>query len=123
MAVRTEGSSAAAVRPSAGWSGWLSLVLGFLAAAAIPIAIAVSERTDRYSLLEAGFAVPPTAALSLLAIVLARPGRRRQRTALARIRGARAARVGRLLGWLGLYLAAAGALALGVYWLEVYLGE
>ena len=94
-----------------------------MAAAAVPAAVAVSDRTNRYSLLEAGFAVPPAALLAVTAILLGRRGRRRQRLALNPVRGVRPARIGRLLGWLGLYLAAAGALALGVYWLEVYLGE
>ena len=94
-----------------------------MAAAAVPAAVAVSDRTNRYSLLEAGFAVPPAALLGLAAVLLGRRGRRRQRLALNRVRGVRAARVGRLFGWVALYLAATGALALGVYWLEVYLAD
>ena len=122
MVARTASSSAPA-RPSSRASGWLSLVLGLIAVAALPAAIAVSNRTDRYSLLEAGFAVPPAGLFALLAILLGRRGRRRQALSLNPVRGVRPARVGRLLGWLGLYLAATGALALGVYWLEGYLAE
>ena len=117
------GSSSPPRRPSARASGWLSLVLGLLAVAALPAAVAVSDRTARYSLLEAGFAVPATAVLALGAVLLGRRGRRRQRLALNPVRGVRAARAGRLLGWLGVYLAATGALALGVYWLETYLAD
>ncbi|MBD0349063.1 MAG: hypothetical protein ICV59_07915 [Thermoleophilia bacterium] len=104
-------------------SGWLSLLLGLPALAVLPAAVAVSDRTDRYSLLEAGFAVAPAAVLALAAIGLAGRARRRQRAAVGRVRGLRAAQIGRLLGWLGFYLAATGALALGVYWLETYLAE
>ena len=98
-------------------------MLGLLAVAVLPVAIAVSERTARYSLLEAGFAVPAAALLALTAVLLGRRGRRRQSLALNPVRGVRAARAGRLLGWLGLYLAATGALAVGVYWLETYLAD
>ena len=98
-------------------------MFGLLAAAAVPAALAISDRTGRFSLLESGFAAAPAALLGLLAVVLGRRGRRRQRAALGRVSGARAARVGRVLGWVGLYVAATAGVALGVYWLETYLSE
>ncbi len=114
-------SSSEIERPSARATGWFSLFFGLLAVAVLPVTVLVSYETDRYSYLESGFAVPGAALLAIVAIVLGRRGRKRQRQALGRVRGARVARLGRLLGWLGFYLAATGALALGVYALETYL--
>ncbi len=97
------------------------MILGLLAVAAIPAAVAVSRQTERFSYLESGWSVIAAAVLGLAAILVGRRGKKRERRAVLPVAGARAARWGRRLGWLGLYLAATGALALGVYALETLL--
>jgi ABC-type Fe3+ transport system permease subunit len=64
---------------------------------------------------QAGIAVPLAAALALVSLWLARRARRRADRTLDRVGGRGAARAGKLLGGLGLYLAVTAALALGVY--------
>jgi hypothetical protein len=88
----------------------------------LPVAIYLTRFSSSYELLHAGFAIPVGAALGLLALSLAR--RARQRSALRLGRGSRdgLVRVGRALGILGLGLAAAGVVALGVYGLLEYAG-
>jgi hypothetical protein len=91
-----------------------------LGLATLPAAIAVTERVDTLSLLEAGFAIPAAILLALAAVVIGRRVRRRSRQTLASVPGARAARVGRVLGYLGLYLALTAALAVGFYAILTY---
>lgn len=75
----------------------------------------MARRSDDLTLVEAGLAVPVAAALALLGLWLARRARRRADRTLDRVGGRGAARVGKLLGGLGLYAAATAALALAVY--------
>lgn len=98
-----------------------SVVLGLLAVAAIPAAIGITDRRNDLRLLHAGLAVPVAAVLAIAAILLARRARKRLERTLGRAGGARSARVGRFLGWLGLYLALIGAISLAVYAVEFYL--
>ena len=97
------------------------MVLGVLALAAIPIGVGVTEQRSDLRLLHAGFAVPVAAVLAIVAIRLAKRARRRRERTLGRAGGERTARVGRVLGWLALYLALTASIALGVYAVEYYL--
>jgi hypothetical protein len=92
-----------------------------VAVASLPVAIAVTEWRNDLRLLQAGFAVPVEAVLAIAAIWLARRARQRLQRTLGRSGGEAPARVGRILGWLGLYLALIGAISLGVYFVEYYL--
>jgi len=94
--------------------------LGLVSAALVPAAIAVAHYTS-VDLIEAGYAVPPALLLGLAAVLSARAARRRTERTIGRVGGVRTARVGRILGALGIYLALAGALSLGVYELLQYL--
>jgi hypothetical protein len=100
---------------------FLGVALGALAVVALPAAIAATEMSDSYTLLQAGFAVPLALILGVAAIVLARAVRARSRATLVEGAGPRAASTGRLLGILGVCIACAGAIALGVYALLTYL--
>src|SRR6266511_2317106 len=60
-------------------------------------------------------AVPVAAALALGALWSARRARRNLERTLGRVGGGRAAGAGRILGWLALYLALVGAISLAVY--------
>jgi hypothetical protein len=83
--------------------------------AALPAAIAVTETRDDLGLVEAGVAAPAAFLFSALAVWLARRARRALERTLGRIGGARMARAGRILGWLGIYLALTAGIALAVY--------
>jgi hypothetical protein len=104
------------------WGGRFAVLFGILAVAAIPAGIVVSWRRTGVTLLdgiEGGVAA--AFVLGLLAIFAARRGRIRVEKSLSR-RGARLVRAGRVLAWTGLYLAAAGGIALGFYGLLVMHG-
>ena len=94
-----------------------SVVVGLLSVATMPAAIVATRWSDRYELLQAGFAIPLGAALGLLAIALARRARSRLAPTLGHPRGSRTARLGRLLGLLGFLLALTAAGSLAVYWI------
>ena len=102
-------------------AAWMSVLLGLLGLVAIPVAIAVTERVDGLSLIEAGFAIPAALVFAFGAVVIGRRVRSRSRQTLAALPGARVARVGRVLGYVGLYLALTAALALGFYAVLTYL--
>jgi len=108
MAVPTRSSS----RPNA--RAWASVVFGLVSVACVPAGIAVVHYRD-IELLEAGWAVVPALVLGLVSLVLARRARRRTERTIGRVGGQRTTRVGKLLGALGVYLALAGALSVGVY--------
>ncbi|TMK78796.1 MAG: hypothetical protein E6G45_05560 [Actinobacteria bacterium] len=98
-----------------------SLLVGLLALAAIPGAIAITEWRNDLRLLQAGVAVPVAGVLAIAAIWLARRARGRLQRTLGRSGGEGTARAGRILGWLALYVALIGAISLGVYAVEYYL--
>ena len=90
-------------------------MLGLLGLATLPVAVLVAQESEDLTMVQAGVAVPVAALLSLLALWLARRARRRADRTLDRVGGRGTARLGKLLGGLGLYLAATAAIALGVY--------
>ncbi|TML15885.1 MAG: hypothetical protein E6G31_03135 [Actinobacteria bacterium] len=99
----------------------LALLFGLLAVAAIPLGILITNYRNDLRLLHAGFAVPLAAVFGFVAIRLARRARRRLERTIGRARGAVPARLGRILGWLGLYFALIGAIALAFYYVEYHL--
>ena len=101
---------------------FFSVLLGLLAAGAIPAAVVYADRSPSVELISAGVAVPVAFVLGLAAIASARRGRRRAQMTLLRRSGSASARVGRVLGLLGVLLAATGAVALAVYEILTYRG-
>ena len=92
------------------------MLAGLLGVAAIPGAVAASRYLPDVRLLEALYgAVPAAFLLGLVAVAAGRRARRRQLLSLGPVAGERAARAGRLLALLGLYLGCTGALALAFY--------
>ena len=89
----------------------------------LPLAIYLTRFSDSYDLLHSGFAVPVAGALGLLAQGLARGWRRRNVLGRPDQRGRRTAAAGRALGAIGIGLALAGVVALGVFWLLEYVGS
>ena len=100
-----------------------SVVVGALSVATLPVAVAATRYSDAYELLHAGVAVPVGIALGAVAVALARQARARRDATIGRARGRNAARVGRVLGILGLCLACSGLVALAVYGLLTYVGS
>jgi membrane protein implicated in regulation of membrane protease activity len=92
------------------------VLAGLVAVAALPAAVVVAEVFERLTLLESGAAVVPAALFAIVAIVLAVRARRQIERTLGRTRGAAAARTGRILGYVGLYLAVTGGIALATYY-------
>ena len=88
--------------------------------ALVQFAILVTEQRDDLRLLHAGFAVPVAFVLGFVGIRLARRARKRLERTIGRAGGAVTARIGRLLSWLGVYLALTGAISLLVYAIEYY---
>jgi hypothetical protein len=81
----------------------------------LPVAIAVSQGLKTFRLLDAWAAIPVAVVLGILAIVLARGARARSAWSVAPPAGAGAARLGRWLGILGVYLGVTGILTLVCY--------
>ena len=102
------------------WRAALAVLVGLVSVACVPAAIVVAHYTE-LELIDAGWSIAPAAVLGLLALSLARRARRRIERTIGRVGGRRTASLGRFLGGLGLYLAAAGVLALGIYFLLDYL--
>jgi hypothetical protein len=113
LAARTESSNGA--KPRRNRAAGAALFLGLLGAAVVPAAVAVAEWREELELVEAGYAVPGAFVLSALAVWFARRARRSLERTLGRVGGRRTARAGRILGWLGVYIALTAAVALGVY--------
>jgi hypothetical protein len=90
---------------------------------ALPLAVYLTRFSDSYDLLHAAFAIPVAALLGAVAIVLARRARALSSVSLGAGGGAAPATAGRILGVLGLCIAAAGLVALGVYGLLEYVGS
>ena len=103
-------------------AAWGSLLAGLASVAAIPLAIYLTRFSESYELLHAGFAIPVAAVLALLALSLARRARRLSAMSLSHARP-RLATAGQVCGIVGLCLAAAGLVALGVYGLLEYVGS
>ena len=96
-----------------GLAVWAVLV-GLLALAAVPAGIAYTHYAN-VELLRAGLAIPVGLVLGWLALSIAKRARARSERTIGRVGGRRAARVGRILGGLGVYVALTAALAIGVY--------
>jgi hypothetical protein len=101
---------------------WGSLLAGLASCATLPVAVYATRFSDSYDLLHAGFAIPVAAALALVALSLARRAKTRARVSLSSD-GAGAATAGRVLGIIGLCMAASALVALGVYGLLEYVGS
>ena len=107
---------------SGGRAAWGSVVAGVASVAALPVAIYLTRFSDSYDLLHAAFVIPVAAGFGLIAILLARTERRRSSVSLT-VDGGRVALVGRILGIVGICLAASALVALGVYGLLQYVGS
>ncbi len=92
------------------------MLVGLAAVATIPAAVAAAEVFDVVTLLQSSVAIAPAVILAIAAILLARRGRRDVERTLGRARGASLARVGRILGWIGVYLAVTASISVATYY-------
>ena len=104
-------------------AAWGSLVTGVVSVAAIPLAIYLTRFSEEYELLHSSVAIPVAGLFGLLALAFTRRARRRSAVSLAHNDRLGAATAGRVLGIVGLCLAAAALVALGVYGLLEYVGS
>ena len=104
-------------------SAWGSLLAGLASIATLPAAIYLTRFSESYDLLHAGFAIPVATTLGLVSLALTRRARLRSALTLGGDGRVGLASVGRVLGIVGLCMAAAGVVALGVYGLLAYVGS
>jgi hypothetical protein len=118
MVARTKGNSfgpAAERRRSGNPRAAASVVLGLLAVLAIPAGVVVSYYSVTVTLVESSSSAGLAFIFGLYAIVLSRRGREAFARTIGRAGGQRAARVGKLLGALGLCMGLTAGLAVGFY--------
>jgi hypothetical protein len=99
-----------------------SVLLGALALVVPVAAYAAARQLDRVSLVQATAATCGSALLGGAAILLARKGMRNIERTIGRAGGGGSARVGRLLGMLGICIGLTAGIALGVYGLLNFFG-
>jgi hypothetical protein len=99
-----------------------SLAAGVASVATLPVAVYLTRFSDRYELLHASFAIPLAAVLGFVALALARRVDRLRSLRLGSPPRDAGATAGRVLGIVGLCLAAAAVVALAVYGLLEYAG-
>ena len=95
---------------------------GVASALTLPVAVYLTRYIAAYELLDAGWAIPVAVALGVVALVLARRSRLQRAVSLAAARSSSVAAAGRVLGIVGLCLAAAALVSLSVYGLLEYVG-
>jgi hypothetical protein len=92
-----------------------SLVFGLVAVLSLPAAYVLQYYSETVTLLQSTSAAGLAIVFGLSAILLARHGRWTLARTIGRSGGGGAARVGRLLGWIGLCLGTSVGLAVGFY--------
>jgi hypothetical protein len=93
----------------------LAVLSGLVAVLAVPAAVALSRRSERITLVDAGWAIPVAVAFGVAALLFARGARGRIRATLERARGSARARAARFLGVAGICVALSAAIAIGFY--------
>jgi len=105
-------------------AAWGSLLAGLASCVTLPLAVYLTRFSASYDLLHAGVAIPVAVGLALVALAASRHGRARNRLSLARDGGGGGIETaGRVLGIVGLCMAASALIALGVYGLLEYVGS
>ena len=97
-------------------SAVFSVLVGLAALATVPAAIVAAEVFDVVTLLQSSVAIVPAFVLAFLAIYLARRARRTIERTLGRVRGYKLALVGRILGYLALYVAVTATISVATYY-------
>jgi len=110
---------------AAGRSGaaWGSFLAGLGSVVSLPLAVYLTRFSVHYDLLHAGFAIPVAVVLGFASLALARQARLQSALKLTADHRSGLAGVGRVLGFVGICMAATGLVALGVYGLLEYVGS
>jgi hypothetical protein len=98
------------------WSALLSALLGLAGVATLPAAILFAEKWERITLLESSVAIVPAFVLGFAAVYLGRRAKAAIDRTLGRIKGEKLAAVGRILGYLTLYLAVTASISVATYY-------
>ncbi|MGH3111686.1 MAG: hypothetical protein ACRDQT_12305 [Gaiellaceae bacterium] len=101
----------------------VAFLAGLASVATLPVAVYLTRFSDRYELLHAGFAIPLGLGLGALALALVRRARRRGALRVGQVERSGLVTAAGLLGIVGVCLALAGLVALGVYGLLEYVGS
>lgn len=97
-------------------SAAFSALLGLAALATLPAAILAAERFDVVTLLESSVAIAPTFVLALAAVWLGRRAKQAIDRTLGRVRGYKLALLGRIFGYVALYLAVTASISVATYY-------
>lgn len=97
-----------------GRAAW-SAVLGAISVVTLPAAIFGTRYSASFDLLHAGFAIPLAILTGIGAVVLARKARALDRATLGTSASGKGATWGRVLGVIGLCIAASATIAVAVY--------
>lgn len=92
------------------------MLVGLAAVVTIPAAVVAAEFYDVVTLLESAVSIAPGFVLSVAAIYLGRRSRRQVERTLGRTRGRSLAAAGRILGYVGLYLAVTAGISVATYY-------
>jgi hypothetical protein len=92
------------------------VLLGLAAVATLPAAILFAERWNRITLLESSVAIAPAFVLGLAAVLLGRRARHAIDRTLGRVKGSKLAQVGRIFGYLALYMAVTASISVATYY-------
>jgi hypothetical protein len=97
-------------------SAVFSVLVGIAAVATLPAAIVAAEVFEVVTLLQSSVAIVPAFVLAFIAIYLGRRARRTVERTLGRVRGYKLALVGRVLGYIALYIAVTASISLATYY-------
>ena len=106
---------ASRTRSSRNPRAWLAVLLGLAGLAAVPAAVALSQRYEAVGLLDAAWAIPFAVAFAVASLLFARGARGRIATTLERAGGAGRVRLGRFLAVAGICVALSASIAVGFY--------
>jgi hypothetical protein len=94
---------------------WVALLLALMGLAVLPVAVELSRRSTRVTLLDAGYAIPLAFILGLMGLVMARRARDNVRWLRIRGGGTAVATTAVVIGLIAVCLAVTAALSIGFY--------
>jgi ABC-type sugar transport system permease subunit len=112
MAVRTQ---TLVQPPRLNVRAWLALLLGLVAAAAIPVGIELTRKVPGASLLDAVWAIPVAAIAATASLLFARGAHGAIARTLQEVGGSLCIRVGRILAVAGVCFTLSASIAVGLY--------
>lgn len=109
------GTTATGLPPARNRRATRSVVIGLLAVAVVPLAVLGSSMLEEVTLVQACASAIVAGLLGIVALTQARRGRETVALTLGRSGGETAARIGRWLGLVAIWIALTTGLALGFY--------